>query len=118
MPWGEPPVDDGEQQARGRVTDRLQVQLPVIVARQVPVRGITAGPVEGVARLRLADGTTMLVGARQPGDLGRVVRAVADKRAVLLTGWDRGPQGLAITLGGVPGRTPVSLRVLGPDQPD
>lgn len=104
--------------AAERLTRHLQVQLPGLVERRVPVRGITPGPTQGVGRLRLADSTTFLVGGFVPGDLGRVLRALHHRYAVTLAGWERVDGGLLLTLAGVPGREPVRIWLIGPDQPD
>ena len=101
-----------------RALDRLETRLPQIVARQVPVRAILPGPVSGTARLRLADSTTVLVSGARPGDMSRLVRALETRRAVTVAGWQRADDELALQLRGVPGRAPVRLRLIGPDQPD
>ena len=108
----------GRAEAERALADRLQVLLPDLVSRRVPARAVEAGPVSRVGRLRLADGTTFLVTAASPGALARLSRALHDRRSVLVATWSRTPAGLEITLGGVPGRHPVRLLVLGPDQPD
>src|SRR5690606_39694985 len=59
-------------------------------------RLIEAGPVTRVGRLRMADGTTLLVSAVEPGGLSRVVRALADKHTVLVSGWARSDEGLEV----------------------
>lgn len=97
---------------------RLQTRLPSIVARRVPVRSLTAGPAPGTVRMRLADGTTVLVTSGRPGNVVRVVRALEDRRAVTVTAWERNEEGLVLVLTGVHGREPARLRLLGPDQPD
>ncbi len=105
-------------EARRVRTDRLQVLLPGLVSRSVPVRLVETGPVAGVGRLRMADGTTFLVAAVQPGGLARLMRALMTGRSVLVGSWSRSPEGLEVTLSGVPGRHPVTVWVVGPDQPD
>lgn len=113
---GDPELEWAE--AERALADRLQVLLPGLVARRVPARLVEPGPVTKVGRLRLADGTTFLVTAVDPGGLARLVRALVDKHTVLVRAWERSDDGLLITLSGIPGRHPVRLRVLGPDQPD
>lgn len=117
-----PSWDEGhrseEMEAERTRTDRLQVLLPGLIARGVPARHIEAGPVTRVGRLRMADGTTFLVTAAEPGGLARLVRALVDKHPVTVSSWARSADGLEITLSGVPGRHPVRLRLVGPDQPD
>ncbi|GGK77557.1 hypothetical protein [Ornithinimicrobium pekingense] len=115
--WDGDPARDWAEVERA-LADRLQVLLPGLVSRRVPVRALEAGPVRGVGRLRLADGTTLLVSSFPPGGLARLMRALVDQRAVLVSSWVRDREGLLLTLGGVPGRQPVRLRVVGPDQPD
>lgn len=117
------PSRDGDptherSEAEQALTDRLQVVLPGLVSRRVPARLVEAGPVVRVGRLRMADGTTFLVASADPGGLARLMRALVDQHPVLVSSWLRGPEGLEITLSGVPGRRPVRLRVVGPDQPD
>ena len=115
--WDGDPTHDWAEAERA-LADRLQVLLPGLVSRRVPVRTLEAGPVAHVARLRLADGTTLLVSSVPPGGLGRLMRALLDRRTVLVSSWTRRGDGLVVTLSGVPGRHPVTLRVVGPDQPD
>ncbi|WP_022925923.1 hypothetical protein [Serinicoccus marinus] len=112
-PW-EPPGAPTEPARRSH----LEVQLPRLVARRVPVRGITPGPLGGVGRLRLADSTTFLVSPTEPGDLGKVLRALHNKHAIVLARWEHHEDRLLLTLSGVPGRFPVQLWLIGPDQPD
>ena len=104
--------------AAEQMTGHLQVQLPGLVERRVPVRGITPGPAQGVGRMRLADSTTFLIGGFVPGDLGRVGRALHNRYAVTIARWESEEGGLVLTLAGVPGREPVRVWLLGPDQPD
>lgn len=126
MSWDDLPDDPEHERwdrqddaaAHLQLTRHLQVQLPGLVARRVPVRGVTPGPAQGVGRLRLADSTTFLVGGAAPGDLGRIVRALHDKYAITLARWEHRDERLLLTLTGVPGRTPVQIWLIGPDQPD
>lgn len=128
MSWDDFPDDPSDAEERWDLRDRaaaaeqmtghLQVQLPGIVERRVPVRGITPGPAQGVGRMRLADSTTFLIGGFVPGDLGRVLRALHNRYAVTIARWEREEGGLLLTLAGVPGREPVRVWLLGPDQPD
>lgn len=117
------PSGDGDHrrewvEAERAVTDRLAVLLPSLVSRRVPARQVEPGPLTRVGRLRMADGTTLLVSAVEAGGLSRLVRALLDRRTVLVSAWERTPDGLEVTVSGVPGRHPVRLRVVGPDQPD
>jgi hypothetical protein len=117
------PSWDGDQthewaEAERALADRMQVLLPSLVSRRVPARVVEAGPVGHVGRLRMADGTTLLVTSVEPGGLSRLVRALLDRRTVLVGSWERRSEGLEITMTGTSGRHPVRLRVVGPDQPD
>lgn len=115
MPTGGP--DEWAEADRARA-DRLQVVLPGLVTRGVPVRLVEPGPVTGVARIRMADGTAFLASSASPAALSRLLRALETKHAVLVRSWSRTPQGLHVTLSGVQGREPVGLWLVGPDQPD
>ncbi|WP_066641028.1 hypothetical protein [Serinicoccus hydrothermalis] len=114
-PWWGPP---DEPPSPARPSRHLELKLPGLVSRRVPVRGITPGPLTGVGRLRLADSTTFLVSGAEPGDLGRVLRALHNKHAIVLARWHHEDDRLLLTLDGVPGRFPVQLWLIGPDQPD
>lgn len=115
MPTGDP---QGWAEADRARTDRLQVLLPGLVSRGVPVRLVEPGPVAGVARIRMADGTTFLAASASPVALSRLLRALGSRQAVVAGSWERSPAGLRLSLVGVPGRGPVSLWLVGPDQPD
>lgn len=104
--------------AAQRALERLALRLPTLVRRGVPVRSIAPGPATGTARMRLADSTTVLVGAGTPGDFGRVLRAMETRRSVTIRAWERTADGVVLELAGVPGRVPPRLVLLGPDQPD
>lgn len=117
MPSREDPDQAWARAEEARV-DRLQVLLPDLVGRRVPARLVEQGPRAGVGRLRMADGTALLVTAVDPGALGRLLRAVVGKRPVVVATWSRTPEGLVLTLRGVPGRHPVRLLLVGLDQPD
>jgi len=68
---------------RAQLTARVAARLELVVARQVPVRGIERAPGGGCARVRFADGTSVLVRGTHPGDAG-VLAARARRDAVLL----------------------------------
>ena len=97
---------------------RVSWRLRPLVERGVPPRVIEAAPVPRAARLRFADGTTVVVKGVTPGDIGVLAVAMrqgsvkparcetdAEGRARLLFTW----------LGG---HRSLSLRVVGLDQPD
>lgn len=113
LPSREPP-----ETAADRLARHLALQLPGLVERRVPVRGLTPGPVNGVGRLRLADSSTFLISSADPGDLGRLARALHSRNAITLARWERTDRGLLLTLAGVPGREPLQVWLLGLDQPD
>ncbi|AXH96219.1 hypothetical protein [Ornithinimicrobium avium] len=115
MPTGDPEEWTAADRAR---VDRLQVLLPGLVSRRVPFRLVEPGPVGGVARVRMADGTAFLAVSASPAALSRVLRALDTKHAVVVGSWERSAGGLSLFLSGVPGRHPVTLLLVGPDQPD
>ncbi|MGD8202398.1 hypothetical protein ACQE98_17285 [Ornithinimicrobium sp. W1679] len=108
----------------------VRVLLPGLVERRVPVRLVEHGPVGGVGRLRMGDGTTFLVASVDPMALGRVVRAMTAGRSVVISGWTETDDGPVLDLAEAGGRPPgrgrgtarragtVRVRVVGPDQPD
>jgi hypothetical protein len=108
--------------------DLLARMLSPLVARQVPVRSVSPGPLEGVARVRWADGTVLLVRSSTPGALTRVSVALAAGAHVVASEVQhaeadpsRPPTELALILSlERRGRRapPLELMVLGLDQPD
>jgi hypothetical protein len=97
---------------------RLSSRLGPLVRRGVPPRAIERAPVPRAARLRFADGTTVLVKVDAPGELGTlavIMRRGSLKPAALTTDRD----GSAHLLLSCPGEhRRVSLHVVGLDQPD
>jgi hypothetical protein len=96
----------------------LAAHLRPLVQRGVPPRGIEAGPVPRAARLRFADGTTLVVSSLVPGDLAVLASAMrlcsARPLAVIA-----GPGGHLRLLLTCPGRSSgLTLSVIGLDQPD
>ncbi|SOC57186.1 hypothetical protein [Ornithinimicrobium cerasi] len=112
--------------------DLLARTLAPLVARQVPVRSLTPGPLEGVARVQWADGTVLLARSLQPGALVGLSRALLRGGRVLATQVDRVDDaadahapgslqtpGVVVVLQPQSRRAgPVRLLVLGLDQPD
>lgn len=105
--------------------------LSPLVARRVPVRSVSPGPVEGVARVRWADGTILLARSLLPGSLVRISRALADGGSIVAVQvepvpeppQERGadplrPVGVVVTMQLARRRQKLSLLVLGLDQPD
>lgn len=93
-----------------------QAKLEIVGRRNSPVRRLSAAPIHGTARMGFADGTTVIVRAPHPGDLGWVAIQVARRVRVQLSGLERGPGGLFITLR--IGSRRLIMEVLGPDQSD
>jgi hypothetical protein len=97
---------------------RLALRLQPLVQRGVPPRVIEAAPVPRAARLRFADGTTVLVQATAPGELGALaltMRHGSLKPARCTTDPD-GSAHLLLSCSGEHRR--LSLHVVGLDQPD
>jgi hypothetical protein len=97
---------------------RLLRRLNPLVQRCVPPRAIEAAPVPRAARLRFADGTSVVVKSAVPGDVGVLALAMRHgsvKPAACTTG----PDGCTRLVFTWPGRhKELSLRVVGLDQPD
>ncbi|HHT12372.1 MAG TPA: hypothetical protein GX013_04290 [Propionibacterium sp.] len=105
-----------------RIFALLVIRLDGLIQRRTPVRNVSAGPVQGIARLRFSDGATILVRSHKPGTSAAVVSAILRGRSVLLESWDWHEDGLMLTLS-IPGavRRRTSLHrviLLGADQPD
>lgn len=124
------PTDDLWARREREAAARVRVLLPGLVERRVPVRLVERGPVQGVGRLRMADGTTFLVASLDPMALGRVVQAMTAGRSIVVVGWtgtdelvldlDEATAGRRAPRSRSTGRRsgPVRVRVVGPDQPD
>jgi hypothetical protein len=97
---------------------RLSSRLGPLVRRGVPPRVIEGAPVPRAARLRFADGTTVLVKVTVPGELGTL--AVIMRRGSLMpAAFSTDRDGSAHLLLSCPGEhRRVSLHVVGLDQPD
>ena len=106
-------ADDGFEMAA-----RLSWRLRLLVQRSIPPRAIEAAPVPRAARLRFADGTTVVVHGTMPGDLG--ILAIAMKYgSVKPTACSLSPEGNARLSLAWPGANHrLSLDVVGLDQPD
>jgi hypothetical protein len=94
-------------------------RLAPLVGRRVPTRVIEAAPVvPPAARLRFADGTTLVVRSDTPGDVGKLVRYVhyGSVWPASFTVDDDG--GIHLWLTWLDGAQRRSVRVLGLDQPD
>lgn len=100
------------------LTRRLSRHLVPLVRRSVPPRAIEAAPVPRAARLRFADGTSVVVKSAAPGDVGVLALAMS-RGSVRPTACTPDPEGgvrLVFTWPGDGGG--LSLRVVGLDQPD
>ncbi|HOB04931.1 MAG TPA: hypothetical protein PKM36_06630 [Propionibacteriaceae bacterium] len=111
---------DPDVVGEGRLLALLGVRLDQLMARRIPVRGVSAGPVLHSTRLRFADGTTLLVRSERSGNMARVLQAVLSGRPVLVERWERRSGGLALALAVQSSgrRLHLGMVVLGPDQPD
>jgi len=100
------------------IAARLSWRLRVLVQRSIPPRVMEPAPVQRAARLRFADGTTVLVKGSAPGDLG--ILAMAMKHwSVKPTGFATSPEGIAQLRLAWPGANHrLSVDVVGLDQPD
>lgn len=90
-----------EQEYRATSTSVIRANLARLRNRRVPVRGVLAAGVRGMARVRFADGTVVFVEAFHRGDLGELaVRATMQPirfeafhtetdRVILEFAWDR-----------------------------
>lgn len=97
---------------------RLLHRINPLIQRCVPPRAIEAAPVPRAARLRFADGTSIVVKSAVPGDVGVLALAMRHgsvKPAACTTGPD-GCTRLVFTWPG--NHRELSLRVVGLDQPD
>lgn len=97
--------------------DVLIGRLAEIVARQVPVRRIDAGPVAGTARVSFADGTRVIAHGVPPGALAGVAMAVLKRQGVCLRNLQRRPAAIAAELRSDQNKR-VAILILGPDQSD
>jgi hypothetical protein len=96
---------------------RLSWRLRLLVRRAVPPRAVEPAPVPRAARLRFADGTTVVVKGAVPGDLGVLAMAMQH--------WSVKPTACSIKADGAelaviwPGAHHLLfLQVVGLDQPD
>jgi hypothetical protein len=96
---------------------RLAVLVAPLVARSVPARVIEPAPGLHAARIRFADGTSLLVRGRTPGDVGVLARWVRERRVVPVgCSTNDGRTELAFRVGGR--SSPFVLLLTGLDQPD
>jgi hypothetical protein len=126
VPGGVAPAEAAEIDAlfasvdtdRRTLAFRLSLKLLPLVERGVPPRALEAAPVAKAARLRFADGTTVVVKSTSPGDLAVLVMAMRHgslRPVACQTGRDGGAQ---LQLSWADGQRRLSLRVVGLDQPD
>jgi hypothetical protein len=119
------PVEAAEIDARLAAVDAgshehqclLAKRLHPLIERRVPARCVEAAPGLRSARLRFADGTTVLVRGAVPGDLALLAAAMV-RRSVPADAC-RSDGGCTRLLFGWPGgRRTLSILVTGLDQPD
>ena len=102
VPGGVAPAEAAEIEAMFASVDadgsalalRLSLKLGPLVQRGVPPRVLEAAPVAKAARLRFADGTTVVVKSTSPGDLAVLAMAMQHgslRPAACRTGPDGGP---------------------------
>jgi hypothetical protein len=126
VPGGVAPAEAAEIEAMFASVDadgpdlalRLSRKLAPLVQRGVPPRALETAPVAKAARLRFADGTTVVVRGTSPGDLAVLALAMQHgsvRPAACRTSPDGGAQ---IQFTWPDGQRRLSLRVLGLDQPD
>jgi hypothetical protein len=120
------PADTADIDARFAAVDadqvprrdlRLALRLHPLVERRVPARGVAAGPGRRGARVRFADGTTVLVRGADPGDVG-VLASWVRERSVLPASCSTEVDGTHLVFASPRGRRTVSVIVTGFDQPD
>jgi len=100
------------------LASRLSWRLRLLAQRAVPARSLEPAPVPRAARLRFADGTTVVVRGAVPGDLGVLAMAMqhCSVRPTTCSTTSDGSTNLALAWAG--GHRRLSLQVVGLDQPD
>ena len=97
---------------------RLSSRLHPLVQRGVPPRAIEAAPAPRAARLRFADGTTVLVKVAVPGEIGALALTMRHG-SLKPAGCTTDPDGTAhLVLICADEQRWLSLHVVGLDQPD
>jgi hypothetical protein len=111
-------VAAGTDTDRRQFARRLSSRLEPLVQRGIPPRAIEAAPVPRAARVRFADGTTVLVKVAVPGELGNLALTMRHG-SLKPAGWTTDPDGSArLLLSLADPHRPLSLHVVGLDQPD
>ena len=104
----------GESEVRDR---RLAVRLQPLVQRAVPARTVEAAPGLPSARIRFADGTTVVAQGHGPGDVGVLALWIRRTSVPPITcSTDADGVHLDFALPGT--RRRLSVRVTGLDQPE
>lgn len=98
-------------------SQRMAYTLDRLSRRGTPVRGMEAFNDDGVVRVRFADGTTILVRGERPGELSAVAMAVVRSQPVLLTSLRETGSGVVAALRWPGPARPVTIRIVGRDQP-
>ena len=96
---------------------RLAVHLDPLVQRAVPARAVEAAPGLPSARVRFADGTTVVARGETPGDVG-VLALWVRRGAVPPLSCCTDAAGAHLLFGSPGGHRTLSLLVTGLDQPE
>lgn len=96
---------------------RLVLRLNPLVERHVPARQVKALPSLGAARIRFADGTTVLAKGSTPGDVA-VLATVMRFRSISPFACRVGADGTHLLFVRPGADETLSIRVTGLDQPD
>jgi hypothetical protein len=99
------------------LSKRLALRLQPLVRHGVPPRCLQPAPAPRAARLRFADGTTVVVKGLVPGDVGELALALS-LGPVRLSACETRRDGCYLVLTWPRRKRGLSLRVLGLDQPD
>jgi len=108
---------DIEREAALQRDTMLASRLQPLVRRSVPVRCVEAVPRMRAARIRFADGTSLVAHGAVPGDIG-VLAAALRNHAVRPASWSTSTTGTRLVLGWSGDRRRLSVVVTGLDQPE
>jgi hypothetical protein len=100
-----------------RFARQLVHRLHQLVDRGVPARGIEPVPAWGAARLRFADGTTLVVRGAAAGDVG-VLASWARRGSIVPRSVSTAASRARLTFAAPDGHGEVAVLVRGLDQPD
>lgn len=97
---------------------RMLFTLDRLTRRGTPVRGVEAFNDDGVVRVRFADSTAILVRGDGAGGLSAVAVAVLRSKPVLLTSVQYKDNDVFAALRWPGASRPVSIQIIGSDQPE